>query len=882
MSFSPKTSSWLLPLTLMACAAPTSPVDSAGSRAIPRPTEHILDEGAEARHKDDRRAWIREMHRTAPGLDWRAIDLQNGEVEMERRALLATQSALSFGAAPWSEVGSRNQAGRMHCALLSPDGSTLYAGSSLGGVWRANPDGTNWTPLGDNLFGGSRRLAILEPAQIGDPDVILSATSSNQIRITQDAGQTWTVPSGLPNFSNIRELRVLADAQSTVLVFGKASGATRLWASTDRGNSFQIRWTAANEGDSSLFIPRRGAESPNTIYMLHKGRLRVSLDKGFNFALRGTLDTNATDMHLVGSEAGAPTLYASIRVNGDWKLHRSDDAGFNWSYVNDMDGYWSALEASSTNASQVTYGGVDPWVSTNGGQNFQRINGWGEYYGDPLTKLHADQQGIFCVYDPTVPGTNERWYYCNDGGIYLSEDGTQNMLNLCMSGLGVSQYYSTLTSSSNNDHISAGSQDQGYQVGVFQPSTGPGPSTNFNQVISGDYGHLTSSDGSHDLVYSTYPGFTLVQEGSPNPVLRTINFPSGANHLWLPPVVADPDDAGTFYFLGDQLWQYDRVTPGGWTHNLHSTTSFTAGSASYLSGMAFSPADSGRVYAVNNRGRFYVSDDHGVNWTQSPGDGADSHYFYGNALAAHPVDKDEAFCGGSGYSNPGVYRTQDGGQSWQALGNGLPSTLVFDLAYAKDGTGDVYAATAAGAYHWDRTDAQWHNVMELGTPLTEYWSVEAVPGLPLGEAVMRFATYGRGIWDYDVPQGTTGTWTTYGEGASVNNRLTLSSPTAPNLGTTLKLVVDGVVLNGQGAPGWILAGRQKANVPMLGGVQLVGQVLRTFVIPLDINGGGSYEFFMPNVPAWLGTAIRFQAFAPDLAGSSGFTLSQGLEAVFGI
>ena len=133
-----------------------------------------------------------------------------------------------------------------------------------------------------------------------------------------------------------------------------------------------------------------------------------------------------------------------------------------------------------------------------------------------------------------------------------------------------------------------------------------------------------------------------------------------------------------------------------------------------------------------------------------------------------------------------------------------------------------------------------------------------------------------------MPQGTTGTWTTYGEGASVNNRLTLSSPTAPNLGTTLKLVVDGVVLNGQGAPGWILAGRQKANVPMLGGVQLVGQVLRTFVIPLDINGGGSYEFFMPNVPAWLGTAIRFQAFAPDLAGSSGFTLSQGLEAVFGI
>ncbi|MFT7485970.1 MAG: hypothetical protein ACI9F9_001823, partial [Candidatus Paceibacteria bacterium] len=553
-----------LALALAACSSQFQRDRGEGSRAIPMPTEHILDEGAEARHKADRRAWMREMHRAHPDLDWKAVELANGEREMARRARMSAGSSTSMGVSAWSEVGSRNQAGRMHCATLSPDGTKLYAGSSLGGVWVGNPDGAGWTPLGDNLYGGSRRLVVLAPEQAGNNDVIISATSANQIRVTRNAGGTWDTPAGIPTLNEIRGLEVLDDASSTVLVMGRAGGESRLYASTDKGLSFSIRWTAGVEGSTSIFVPRRGAQAADTIYMLHRGRLRLSTDSGFTFNLVSILDSAATDGHLVGSEAGAPTLYASLRVADDWKLHRSDDAGQNWIFVNEMDGYWSALEASSTSPSTVSYGGVDPWWSTDGGQTFNRINGWAEYYGDPLTKLHADQQGIFCLYDPSVPFFNERWYYCNDGGIYLTTDSSSNMLNLCLSGLGVSQYYSTLTSSSDNTLIAAGSQDQGYQVGVFQPSMGPGPSTNFNQVISGDYGHLTSGDGSHGLVYSTYPGFTLVQAGSPNPSLYTVNFPGQANHLWLPPVVADPSDVESFYFLGDRIWKHKRGGTGAW------------------------------------------------------------------------------------------------------------------------------------------------------------------------------------------------------------------------------------------------------------------------------------------------------------------------------
>lgn len=142
-----------IPLLLAAC---TSSVDSNGvnqAKSIPRPTERRLDDGAEAEHKADRRAWMREMHRAAPGIDWQAIELRNGEREMERRIALEQAAQTSMVFSRWTEVGSRNQAGRMHCATLSPDATQLYAGSSLGGIWRGNIDGTNWTPLGDNLLG---------------------------------------------------------------------------------------------------------------------------------------------------------------------------------------------------------------------------------------------------------------------------------------------------------------------------------------------------------------------------------------------------------------------------------------------------------------------------------------------------------------------------------------------------------------------------------------------------------------------------------------------------------------------------------------------------------------------------------------------------------
>src|SRR5205823_4723238 len=142
----------------------------------------------------------------------------------------------------------------------------------------------------------------------------------------------------------------------------------------------------------------------------------------------------------------------------------------------------------------------------------------------------------------------------------------------------------------------------------------------------------------------------------------------------------------------------------------------------------------------------------------------------GNAIAVHPTNALEAVVGGSGYGTAGVRRTIDGGVTWNAITTGLPQTMTYALAYAEDGTGDVFAACDAGGYQWVRALGSWTNIMQLGTPITTYWSVEVAEN----GAKARFATYARGIWDYTIPpSGPQAAWVQYGVGLGGANILTL-------------------------------------------------------------------------------------------------------------
>jgi photosystem II stability/assembly factor-like uncharacterized protein len=734
----------LLPLLalLAGCTAGTVPhVRDAGPflvkpRPVPPPTENWLGDDAERINRKGRKAWFEEMHRTAPGVDWRAIERANGERLTEMRNELRGAQIVPRGSVgDWVERGSRNLAGRMHATALSLDGTHIYGGSAGGGVWRATLEGDDWEPLGDNLWGGAHQVAVAS----SPVETILAMTNWGRLRYTTDGGQTWVAPSGLPgDITGGKRLLVDAGAPSRVFYLLRRRDFRELHRSEDGGRSFQ-RVRAIGDMPADIWMDRL---SGGRLYLLQGVDLAYSDDAGDSWQPVGRIDLPLVDdVVLAGSEAGAPTLYAAVKPDRDtpWWLYGSTDAGENFYYRHQIDDFWKTLVASTLDAGLVITGGVEVWRSEDGGGLFELVNGWGEYYGDPQNKLHADIPGMHVV----RLGADEVFYISTDGGLYRSDDGLQTVRNISRDGLGISQYYCTLTSRWDPYLVIGGSQDQGYQ----RTSDTSEPILAYEQLISGDYGQCTSSDGSHERVITVYPGFILIQEGELDPVLERADFPPGEEHTWMPYVLADPSDPEVFWFAASHLYRYEYISATGeWGVHLASPIEFTANDGYTLSALSISRVDPDRFIVVNNAGAIWYSDDHGDSWTPSSSSGPSAQYLYGNALAHSPLDALTAYLGGSGYSGPAVYRTTDGGATWTPAATGLPSTMVYDLAFEGPGSEVLYAATESGPYRLDPSIGTWEYIGAGVAPLTTYWSVEAVPML----GAMRFGTYGRGIWDYQA------------------------------------------------------------------------------------------------------------------------------------
>ena len=728
----------------------------------PPPVDVINKKKNKKLFKKERQVWMENMHRVEPGLDWRLINKRQKDFKIKKRTDVRkniTQIEDSYSSprrdipGQWFERGSNNQAGRIRVSKVDFTNQEIYCASSGGNIWRGNIDGSGWTSLND--YFQIKGIHFLDRIFFNDVQRMILVNNKNCF-FTENDAYTIEESNGLENIENwgwIFRAIVKNDNQQTIYLgaiewdYSEWTQLPVIYKSVDGGNNFVriLELSAANgfsfgTNNFDIWAPEGISEY---IYVLNDGICyKLSSDDALD-PVGSFSPSNLGNNILIGGQSDNGTIFLHARVGE--RLYSSIDSGISWVENNTLPSSTftiNSFECSTNDSEKLAIGSIDGYKTSNGGETWELINNWWEYYSYPESKLHADIPEFNYLIDPS---TGEEFQLIStDGGIYISFDHFNTVQNLSLSGLGVSQYYSTYTSQFNPYNIFAGSQDQGFQRHL---STGEYEGVlDFEQTISGDYGHIVSGD-SGISVWTDYPGFVMFYSDVANSTNMTAWDFEGEGYLWLPPLMIDPFQSNIVYIGGGGIESQN--------HMVKVTSGISGMTAvdmpfqfdSKISSMAFSPLVNNNWYVSTEDGKFYYSTTAGETFNETSSfTGPESHYFYGSTILPSPIDSQRVYIGGSGYSNPAVYVSDDGGETFSAFDNGLPNTLVYQITCLPDES-MIFAATEIGPYVFSNEAGQWRDLTEDTAPDQSYWSVEYIEEI----YTVRFGTYGRGIWDYTFP-----------------------------------------------------------------------------------------------------------------------------------
>jgi len=754
------------------------------SQSIPPDIIDQLKKEESLEFKFEREKWFEEMHRTEPFVDWRIIEKANSIARNEnllkqmqfsiddKTQFLLVESEIVAGGhikGKWIEKGSNNQSGRIHLADIDFERGLIYAASSGGNVWRGNLDGTNWTCLNNSLkISNIRSIFLIKKSNVNR--ILVVGNSPSSCYYSDDEGKTWQKSKGLEKAARWgglqRGIRI-GDSPVFYLLalewdYDNWKAVTTIYISKDYGENFSLLHTfPSNVSHCDIFSPKFINTDNFQFYFISADSLFLLNSIG-ETNLVSTLNQfdefkNITHIQLRGLHK-SPTDFLAIMITNQSSnsyFFASTDAGKTWEKRGSLNfGPFdkNSFEISFANPDIWYFGGVDAYRSFDRGLNWTKVNTWSEYYGDPINKLHADIPGIQSF---KTPDGDELILISTDGGIYQSYDNLRSVENLSLMDLNVSQYYSSYTYQNSDGIIFVGSQDQGFQRCLNDS----GKILSFEQTISGDYGHLTSSDGGTNL-WSVYPGFAMLYQ-NPDKInykayywnFSTINF---TNWLWMPPILADPLNPKAAYIAagGNDCPVKDNcsfLTHIELVENSikYKVLPFNFGSdGSRLSAIAISPINNNYFYALTNKGKFFFSTNQGIDWIKNDSlIGPESHYFYGSSIIPSKLQFGKIFIAGSGYSNSGAYVSVDNGLNFTPIDSGLPRTLIYKIAISDDEK-FIFAATEAGPYVYIVEQNKWFSLASKNSPDQTFWSVEYIPSL----RTARFVTYGRGIWDFVIEE----------------------------------------------------------------------------------------------------------------------------------
>lgn len=730
---------------------------------MPQPTETTIKWDMEEGNKSaSRKIWFDQLFKTPEGTTFESIELDRA-IALHRQRRHVKRSPFEEIAdgkiiGEWSEIGSDNQAGSVVATSYIPETKTIYTIGAGGSLFKGNIDGKSWEVINQDF---RFRNHMLEAILDSTGQIHLIAFSDGKALYSTDEGKTWEVSSGFngETTAQFKQIFTIKSDSTRTYFIGKPKTGTNtnicVYQSVDYGKNWSIlkefntplldliAHTKIKNSDTYVLIEQTSSFFSNILYLNEDKTKLITKHSSSNFSFK-----NARSKVVGTTFQDTTYLYA---YDSDNNLHQSKNGGQSWSIQGKLPtNPWTVgIDVAANNPNFLMVGAVECFRTFNGGKNWSVINYWYDYYANVKHKIHADM-----MYFLEIPSDSpeKNWFLIgNHGGMSVLKEYANDTENISLKGLNVSQYYDVTTHPEDEDFIYAGSQDQGFQRGMIDDEK----PYDFDQVISGDYGHNTFSNSNKSL-WSVYPfGFVIYfKDAKYGGVSASVTINTGSQSVWIPPLASSYDENAKYVFMGGR--SASSADDGSYILQLTPSSNaiqvsqlgpdFKALSGGTISSLVNTGEDGEKFYVGTTNGQFYYSDDYGDTFEKSKTPIISGHYLYGSKILVSKENANTIYVGGNGYNSGfSVLRSTDGGINYEPFSDDLPPTTVLDLAYNPDES-LLFAATSSGPYVCIMSESKWYPMFGTAAPNVVYWSVECIND---GNKV-RFGTYARGIWDFDI------------------------------------------------------------------------------------------------------------------------------------
>lgn len=713
--------------------------------------------------------WVARIHRAAPGTDWQAIEAQSLQ-RLQRAGQQAQGRTLITG--NWLERGPANVPGRITDIDLDYAHNHLYALSDHGIVFRSSDlNGTDWQALNDQhplALDVSGSMKVI-PGTNGSRILVSGYIKSSNgwgVFYSDDQGESWQDAQGLEPLAITGIKRMMTQGDTVFLFMQEYDGSVptdylTVYRSIDRGAHFSVLYRSAippgdgwRNAKSDLWVSN-DLSDPHFYLVLEDSLFVVNKYTGSR-QLSGLVSGQTPNQSLLTGIAhdGVLHLYA-YEARGDvGEFYYWNSQSTQWQYQGALTEWWLSLpfgknsfSCSQTSPGVLYFGGILTSQSLNGGANW--------------TTIDLDPTGSYALYHGDVPKTlnivnplsgQEETYMGTDGGLYRLDRPSDHFIQLGVPGLNCTQIYKMVSQHQNPGKMFIGTQDNGYaRTLVGGQQTG---AADFNGIWGGDVTNMaTGDDGQTFWVWWWGEGCNYVTDPDTDEVSSTWSpsWQQGQVPYWEAPIWVSthrPDQCFTAGYLnggsGSHLIRVQAM-PGADAVGTAYPFDFQAACGGIATAVAVSPLDSNYLYVATENGYLFSSADAGLSWSSIQM----APYFYARCIYPSKQNLGELWVGGSGYSNSPIFHSTNHGLTVEPYNQALPSCLVEALV-ANEDESLLFAATSIAPFACETATQLWSGIAGDSGPLVHYMDVDFIPSTQS----VRYATYARGIWDFNLSQVT--------------------------------------------------------------------------------------------------------------------------------